>query len=538
MDNRRGREARSEGIAPPSADFATRHESHFGDRVVCCFPERPRNYFAMVEAAASRNPDGEAIVFGDQRMSWSEVAARSRAFAYGLASLDIKAGDRLALLLGNRPEFIIAYFACSLSGVILVAINPRENAAGVEHVLRHSGARAIVYEAASEEKLGAELKQELIRISPDAGADAALMSELCRNAPEIIFPEVVEEQVISLAYTSGTTGTPKGVRFTHLGVIHAAMYYAHCVGLTEKDRSIVSMPLAFTGGMVSALAPIVYCGGTILLMEEFKAHKFLEFAAAEKMTYALMVPTMYALCLRQPEIDDYDLSSWRNGTFGAAPMPVATLEQVLRKYPHLRLMNSYGATEAGGPAVFMKAEYTADRLDSVGQAFPGVKLAVMDEAGRELPAGTVGELWIQGPAVSPGFWRDPERTTDEYHGGWWRSGDIATLDEDGFLRLVDRRADMINRGGYKISSIQVENALYTHPDVLECVVVGKKDELLGERVHAVVYLNNKEILAQDIIEYSQSKLPKYKSPETVQISYAPLPRSANGKILKRLFRES
>src|ERR1700733_523251 len=263
MGNRRSGKARSESIVPPSADFATRHESHFGDRVVCCFPERPPNYFAMVEAAASRNPDGEAIVFGEQRISWREVAARSRAFAYGLASLDIKAGDRLAVLLGNRPQFIISYFACALSGVILVAINPRENAAGVEYVLRHSGARAIVYEAASEGKLGAELKQELIRISPDAGADAALMSELCQNAPKVIFPDVAEEEVISLAYTSGTTGAPKGVRFTHLGVIHAAIYYAQCVGLTERDRSIISMPLAFTGGMVSALAPVVYCGGTI-----------------------------------------------------------------------------------------------------------------------------------------------------------------------------------------------------------------------------------------------------------------------------------
>jgi long-chain acyl-CoA synthetase len=516
-----------------------RREVHFGDRVVNCFAERPKSYFEMVQAAARRNGSGDALIFGAQRWTWAELMRDALRVANGLLRSGVRPKDRIAALVSNRPEFILTFFACARIGAILVPLNPREEKGMLAYLLKHCGAMAIVHDCSLAASLPSrEAAPDLrLRICPEACEGSSLFSSLYAQG-EVNAQVPTEEDVLTINYTSGTTGVPKGVPLSHMGIIHAAMHYSHGVGMTERDRSVLSVPLNFTGGVVSALSPIVHCAGAIVLMPEFKASNFLRIAAAEKMTHTLMVPTMYELCLRQPDLDQCDLSSWRHGVFGAAPMPMATIERLARVFPNLRLMNSYGATEAGGPATFMRPEDTAANPDAVGQAFPCVELTVMDDDGRELPLGEAGELWIRSPGCASGFWNDPERSRSEYFGGYWRTGDIAFMREDGLVRLVDRKKDMINRAGYKVFSAQVEDVLNAHPAILEAAVVGKPDPVLGERVQAFVWSGENQTDERELREFCAKRLPDYKVPEIFVFTDEPLPRNPNGKILKRALRES
>lgn len=518
--------------------LAVRREMHFGDRVVTCFVERPDSYTAMLENAARRCPDREALVADGLRFSWAELEQRSSCLARGLLARGIVHGDRICLLLGNHAEFVLMLFAAARIGAIIVPINIRESALGIAAALNSSGAVMVVHNTDLAHLIptprnAPELKLVIARTPLEGVLDVAQLMDGTTGPDRL---PVQEEDTLLILFTSGTTGKPKGVEFSHLSVVHSAMHSVICAGLTETDRTVIAIPLSFTGGVVSAFTPMVRCAGTVILLPEFKAAHFLAAAAAERMTHTLMVPAMYELCLRQPEDNGHDLSNWRVGVFGAASMPAATVERLAIRYPTLRLQNSYGATEAGGPAVFMSAEETAIHPDSVGRAFTCVELSVMNEEGRELPAGETGELWIRSPSCAARFWGDQDSSRREYIGGWWRSGDIASLDEAGRLRLMDRKKDMLNRGGLKISSTQVESALHEHPAVIECAVVGRPDPVLGERVQAFVCLSDEMVTADELKAFMLARLADYKVPEFIEIMDKPLPRNVNGKLLKRDLR--
>ena len=209
-------------------------------------------------------------------------------------------------------------------------------------------------------------------------------------------------------------------------------------------------------------------------------------AARERMTYALLVPAMYNLCLLDPDFSKFDLSAWRIGGFGGAPMPPATIERLAAMLPDLMLLNIYGSTETTSPVTMLPAGEAATQADTVGKALPCADVIVMDDDGREVMPGTSGELWIAGPMVVPGYWQNPEADRTAFCGGYWKSGDIGSVDAQGYVRVLDRKKDMINRGGYKIYCIEVEGVLARHPDVIECAVIGRPDPVLGEKVHAVI----------------------------------------------------
>ena len=518
---------------------AVQREMHFDDRVVTCFVDRPSSYTAMLQNAVRRRRDGEALVADGERLSWGELERRSTALARGLLARDVRHGDRIGLLLGNHVEFVLALLAAARIGAIVVPINIREQAPGIAKALSASGACAVIHNADMTALLPTPddtptLRLRIARTSSPGSIDFADVLD-AGEGPDCL--PVTEEDTLLILFTSGTTGTPKGVEFSHMSVVHSAMHSEICAGLTEADRSVIAIPLSFTGGVVSAFTPIVRCAGTAILLPEFKAANFLATAAAERMTHTLMVPAMYELCLRQPD-SGLDLSHWRVGVFGAAPMPAVTVERLAVRFPRLRLQNSYGATEAGGPAVFMSAEESALHPDSVGRAMTCVELCVMDEAGRELPPGETGELWIRSPANGARFWGDPASARREYIGGWWRSGDVASLDEAGRLRLMDRKKDMLNRGGLKISSTQVEYALHEHPAVIECAVIGRPDPVLGERTHAFVRLADPVVTAETLRAFLLTRLADYKVPDFIEVSAEPLPRNMNGKVLKHQLREA
>jgi long-chain acyl-CoA synthetase len=352
-------------------------------------------------------------------------------------------------------------------------------------------------------------------------------------------PGISEENTAVILYTSGTTGRPKGALLTHLGIIHSALTFARCFALTKADRGLVAVPLSHVTGLVAVTLSTMIVGGCVVLIRQtYKTEAFLEVTSRERVTFSILVPAIYTLCAMSPNLERYDLSPWRIGCFGSAPMPVATIELLAKKIPHLELLNAYGATETTSPTTIMPRASWREHMDSVGQVMPCGEVKIVDEDGNPVAPGEAGELWISRPMVVPGYWGLPNVNRSEFINGFWRSGDIGSIDIDGCARVFDRRKDMINRGGFKIFSAEVENVLSSLSGVVECAVIGRPDPVLGERVHAVVVAQEGvSLTASEVRDFCTDRLADYKVPETVTIDRKPLPRNANGKLQKAVLRE-
>ena len=517
---------------------AMRLEMRFGDRVVPAFCERPGSIWAMVAEAAAKNPDGEALVCGSTRMSWREAVAQSARIAAGFGKFGLKRGDRVALLLGNRIEFPLTMFAAAHAGLVTVLLSTRQQKPEIAYVLTDCGAKLLIHEASLADRLPEsrdvpELTHRIAVSDEGASPFAASLDDVPAQAPA----DVGEEDTAMILYTSGTTGRPKGAMLAHCNVVHSAMIFTACLELTPADRSIAAVPLAHVTGVVANVMTMARCAGALIIVAEFKAAEYLAIAARERITYTVMVPAMYNLCLLQADFDRYDLSSWRIGGYGGAPMPIATIEKLAAKIPGLKLINAYGATETTSPSTLMPGELTASHIDSVGLPCPGAQIVAMDADGCELPRGEIGEIWISGAQVIKGYWNNPKATAESFTGGFWHSGDLGSIDADNFVRVFDRQKDMINRGGLKIYSAEVESVLADHASVVESAIIAKPCPVLGERVHAVVVTRD-GVSAETLRGWCAERLSDYKVPETMHLTAQPLPRNANGKVLKRQLREA
>ncbi len=522
-----------------SAVPAIAEETHYADgRRVRCFVERPRSVYGLLEAAVARRPDGDAVICGAERLTWRALQVQADALAAGLAQRGIARGDRVALLLGNRTEFVVATFALARLGAVVVPLSIRSQQPEVVYALENCGAAGVLVEDALFDRLphAGEAPKLRLRISmtPQAQCEA-YGALLVKGAPPPVAP-VDEEETAVILYTSGTTGKPKGAMISHFNIAHSVLHYEVCMGLGSADRSVVAVPLSHVTGLVAQLYTIARCAGAMLLMDAFKAATFLDLAERERITHAIMVPAMYALCLLQGDLSKRALSHWRLGAYGGAPMPPATIDALAKQLPGLMLMNAYGATETTSPTTVMPPAETRARLDSVGLTVPCADVKIVDPEGRERAAGESGEIWIRGPMVVGGYWDNPAATAASITEGWWHSGDLGKVDADGFVYVLDRIKDVINRGGYKIYSSEVEAVLAQHPAVLEAAIVGRPCPVLGERVHAYVALREKAETAQ-LQAFCAERLSDYKVPETWTLSEAPLPRNANGKLQKKLMRE-
>jgi long-chain acyl-CoA synthetase len=518
--------------------FRMRRERRYGDRVVACFAERPANVDAMFRRAAAEFPQADALVAEDgARLSYAALDERVERCAAGLAAAGLLKGDRLALLLGNRFEFAVANLACARLGLIAVPLNVRQQRPENEYAIGHCGARGLIFEADLAERLPRPGTTGLVRLwscggaAPGAEPFEALLAPA--RAPEV---EVGEEEVCTILYTSGTTGRPKGAMLTHFGQVHAALQFELCHGFRRgAERCILCVPGSHVTGLTAILYSMLNVAGATMTMREFKADRFLAFAAREKLTFSILVPAMYNLCLLNPRFGEHDLHAWRTGAFGGAPMPVATIEKLAKALPRLTLVNAYGATETTSGVAMMPHGRQAEAVDSVGQVMPLCDIRVMDEEGREVPPGGSGELWIAGPLTIPGYWDNAEATRENFVGGYWKSGDIGSIDRAGFVRVFDRKKDMVNRAGYKVYSVEVENALSHHPDVIEAAVVARPDPVLGEKVQAFVVAKGEARDPEKLRAWCAQRISDYKVPDAIAYLDA-LPRNANGKIQKPALR--
>jgi acyl-CoA synthetase (AMP-forming)/AMP-acid ligase II len=517
-----------------------RVERHFEDRRLRCFSERPAHLDALFRAVVARAPEAEALIAGERRLSYAALDGLVERMAGNLAQRGIGAGERVALLLGNCPEFLIVLLAAMRLGAVAMPIGTRQKGPELEYLLNDSAAAALVFEREFADNLPTAAAVPSLRLrvvvgEPVAGAEpvAALLAPAQALAPAAI----AEEDTAIILYTSGTTGKPKGAMLSHLNVVHSVIHFTRCMGLRARDRALLAVPAAHVTGTVAILLTALYCGGASVMLRAFKARDFLELAARERITFTCMVPAMYILALMDREFERFDLSAWRVGSFGGAPMPEATIATLALKLPRLLLSNAYGATETTSPTTLMPLGETAAHPDSVGQVVPCGEVMIVDERGERVPAGTPGEIWVRGPMVVKGYWNKPQANAESFTGGFWHSGDVGAIDAEGFLRVFDRVKDMINRGGYKIFSAEVENALSFHPGVAECAIVGRPDPVLGERVCAFVVARSDDIAADDIRRFCAERMADYKVPELVELVREPLPRNANGKVQKALLRE-
>jgi len=518
-----------------------RREVHYGARLLPSFVIRPANVDAMFRHAVAVGPDDLAVVDGDQRITYDALGGAVERIAANLARRGIGHGDRVAIVLGNRAAFVELCLACARLGAVSVPINIRQRRPENEYVLGHSGAVAVVSEAELHDQIPApeavpELRHRFVVGGNAPGAESyeALL------APGVLPPTArppEEDEPFCILYTSGTTGRPKGAVLTHYGVVHSCLNFQHCMGLRAGDRAILAVPASHVTGLVAIVLSMIQVRGAVVMLPVFKARAYLELVASERVTYTVAVPAMYNLCLLDPDFERYDLSCWRIGGYGGAPMPQATIKLLAQKLPNLMLFNAYGATETTSPATIMPPGQGVAYADTVGKVVPCCDIRVVDEDGREVPPGGAGELWIGGANVVPGYWNNSDADAANFLHGYWRSGDVGSIDADGFVRVFDRKKDMINRAGYKVYSAEVENVLSHCPGILEAAVVGRPDDVLGERVQAFVVRTDDRLSESDIRAFCAERLSDYKVPDRITFLADPLPRNANGKVLKPELRK-
>jgi long-chain acyl-CoA synthetase len=515
-------------------------EVHSGRRVRCYPPPRPRTLGDLLDRAATRVPEREAVVDGARRLTWRELRTEARRLAAALAARHaVEPGDRVALLLMNGLEFCLGVFACAVVGAVAVTLNTKLRARELEFMLRHSGARLLLMNAEwwpEIEAIRGRIPCEAYYLTGERVAGTEPFATLLAAGVTPPAVAVEEDDTAFIMYTSGTTGLPKGAEGTHGGIISSVMTYERCFGLAEHERSLVAVPLFHVTGLIAQLLTMAHVGGTTVIMKSFSAPETLRLLDAERITHMVAAPTVYVMMMAQPHYREVGRSV-RILAYGGAPIPADSVRALRDWLPRARLHNAYGMTETCSPATILPDADAVRRVASVGLPIPTAEVRTVQlETGADCAAGEVGELLVHGPMVVPRYWANPEATRATMGDGWMRTGDLARIDADGYVTIVDRLKDMINRGGEKIYCVEVEDVLCGHPDVLEAAVVGVSDPVYGEAVKAcVVAKPGRRLDPDELRTWVGARLAKFKTPRDVAVLDA-LPRNPNGKVVKGALR--
>ena len=497
----------------------------------------------LVGDAAQRDGAKPALIFADTPISYADLNSRIERAANGLAASGIAKGDRVALLVPNIPEFVVAYYAILRCGAIVVPINVLYKAAEIAYVLQDSEAKALIlFDGFAPQGIaGAEKAPSVSKIiivgdvvSKGTTSWEALMDA---SAPERLPVKVTPDDIATICYTSGTTGRSKGAMLTHRNFI------ANCEQLDRTERGcakesdvlLLVLPLYHIYAMNCAMNAYLRAGATIVLVRRFDALQVLEQIQKHRCNFFHGAPPMYVTWVNTPTLGDYDLSSMRVAFSGAAPLPIQVLDR-FHAVTGVEIVEGYGLTETS-PVTHSNCAVPLSKPGTVGPPIPGVEARLVDEEDRDVPPGEPGEIVCRGENITIGYWRNPAATAEALRNGWFHTGDIATIDEDGYYHIVDRKKDMINSGGCKVWPREVEEVLFKHPAVREAAVVAMPDAHWGERPVAYIALKEGQTATQEeLIAYCKEHLASYKAPCLIKFQEA-LPKLPTGKVLRRVLRE-
>jgi long-chain acyl-CoA synthetase len=496
-------------------------------------------------------PNKTALIDGETRYTYREANERVRRLAAGLLSLGLKPGDNIGILANNSNRYWETYFVADIAGMPLAPLNIRLAPAELEFILNDGEIKALiigpeyiqVYEAF---KAGVPGLKHVILTEGELAGSLDYESLLAANAPlEGSVRDWSEDDMLNLCYTGGTTGLPKGVMLTQRNIVSNAQ---HAILLGEFRESDIWLHVAPMFHLADAWAcyAVTMVGGTHVFTPAFAPQATLDIIQRHRVTKTILVPTMINFLVNYPDTKNYDTSSLDLCLYGASPMPVDRLQAAV-KVLGPKFVQAYGMTETAPLLTAMSKAWQAfdgspedtRRLASCGRQVPGVDVRVVDEeTGIDVKPGQVGEIIARGPNVMAGYWKRPEETAKALRNGYMHTGDLATIDDDGFVFIVDRAKDMIISGGENIYTTEVENALYEHPSVMEAAVIGIPDEKWGEAVLAVVVPREGSTpTEQEIIEHCRTLIAGYKCPKRVVFQDTPLPKSGPGKILKTELRK-
>lgn len=501
------------------------------------------NLATLLDMSARRNPGKVAVIFEQMHLRYAEVNGAANKIANGLAAMGVKRGDHVAIMLPNAPHFVICYYAILKLGAAVVPLNVLFKRHEVEYHLKDSDAVALIaWEGflgeAAEGFAAAETCKHLIVAQtpgstttlPDGARPLdALMAD---TPPTFVTADTNPDDTAVILYTSGTTGRPKGAELSHSNMLMNAVVGAEKVIKTAEDEiGLATLPLFHSFGQTCVMNSLFYAGATITLLPRFEPQKALEIMARDKVTFFAGVPTMYFYLLNFPTAGDYDLSSLRRCVSGGSAMPVEVMHAFNRKY-NVTILEGYGLSETSPVASFNQIDHEPVP-GSIGTPIWGVDMRCVDADGNEVARGELGEIAIRGHNVMKGYYKRPDATAEAIRDGWFYSGDVAYMDEQGFFFIKDRVKDMILRGGFNVYPREIEEVLYAHPAIAEAAVIGIPNEALGEEIRAVVALKpGQSASEQEVIAYCKERLAAYKYPRSVQFRDS-LPKTATGKILKR-----
>jgi fatty-acyl-CoA synthase len=500
----------------------------------------------LLRRSAARTPDKPAVVCGDISWSYAEFDRISRCVAAGLAERGVAKGSRVAILARNSHAFVAMRFALAQLGAVLVPINFMLKAEEVAYILRHAGATLLATDSglaplSRAAKALDTAVRDLIWLpsegssAPEADMIGFDMLAACQTVPPD--PELTGADLAQIVYTSGTESSPKGAMLTHDAVI---WQYVSCVvdaAIAADDLTLHALPLYHCAQLDVFFGPSIYIGATNVITAFPTPDNLLPLIERYRISSFFAPPTVWISLLRSPRFDTTDLSSLRKGYYGASIMPVEVLRELAQRLPKVRLWNLYGQTEIAPLATLLGPEDQLRKPGSCGRAVINVETRVVDTAMRDVAPGEVGEIVHRSPHLMIGYFHDDERTKAAFEGGWFHSGDLGTIDDEGYISVVDRKKDMIKTGGENVASREVEEALYRMPQVSEVAVVGVPHPRWVEAVVAVIVIKSGHSLTEsEVLAHAETLLASFKTPKRIVFAEA-LPKNPSGKLLKRQLRD-
>jgi long-chain acyl-CoA synthetase len=499
--------------------------------------------------ACQINPNGTATIDGDRRRSWIEFRDRVARFAGVLRAAGIQPGDRVAILALNADHYLECFYATPWAGALVVPLNTRLAAPELVAIINDAGATALVVDDTFAAMLPAltptltSVRQVFVTGSGAAPAGATSLDEAIAAADPIGAADAASSDLYGIFYTGGTTAASKGVMLSHGNIVANAMNMLTEVPFHTGTVYMHAAPM-FHLADCSATFSLTMSGGTHTFVPRYDPVAVMRMIQDCGVTNSILVPAMIGMLVNAPAIGDYDLGSLTGLLYGGQSISEAVLRRAIECLPRCRFVQAYGMTELSPVATFLSPRYHATegpdsgRLRAAGRVAPSAEIRIADDEDREVLRGTVGQILVRGPIVMQGYWNQPALTAAALKGGWMHTGDAGYMDDDGFVYVVDRIKDMIITGGENVYSAEVENAIYQHPAVAMCAVIGVPDEQWGERVHAVVSVKPGQATTEaEIVAHLRRLIAGYKCPRSVDVRTEPLTLSGAGKVLKTVLRK-